>query len=270
MAICGDVQVPFNVESEEGHVGTVAFTPTVAGVYSIEVACGDRLVSGSPFVVDVIDPSQVYLENKIPKYLHIGVPFEFKLNAGNAGPGIPNVSVEDRALEDVFNCKYIEDEVRGTLSAIVLTPKEYGEFVLSLTWSGSHVTGSPFRVAVCDPSKCAISGDLAEKKAYLVGRPITFAISTRDAWINDNMKPVILARGPSAKLDAEIKQIEPYKFSATLIPYEVGNHTFSIQFGDRDVPKVCTHEKSNILFSYMLCLFCKKAYRGTKPEVSFR
>ena len=179
MAICGDVQVPFNVESEEGHVGTVAFTPTVAGVYSIEVACGDRLVSGSPFVVDVIDPSQVYLENKIPKYLHIGVPFEFKLNAGNAGPGIPNVSVEDRALEDVFNCKYIEDEVRGTLSAIVLTPKEYGEFVLSLTWSGSHVTGSPFRVAVCDPSKCAISGDLAEKKAYLVGRPITFAISTR-------------------------------------------------------------------------------------------
>ena len=29
------------------------------------------------------------------------------------------------------------------------------------------------------------------------------------------------------------------------------------------------HEKSNIPFSYMLCLFCKKAYRGTKPEESF-
>ena len=29
------------------------------------------------------------------------------------------------------------------------------------------------------------------------------------------------------------------------------------------------HEKSKIPFSYMLCLFCKKAYRGTKPEESF-
>ena len=30
-----------------------------------------------------------------------------------------------------------------------------------------------------------------------------------------------------------------------------------------------THEKSKIPFSYMLCLFCKRAYRGTKPEESF-
>ena len=30
-----------------------------------------------------------------------------------------------------------------------------------------------------------------------------------------------------------------------------------------------SHEKSKIPFSYMLCLFCKRAYRGTKPEESF-
>ena len=30
-----------------------------------------------------------------------------------------------------------------------------------------------------------------------------------------------------------------------------------------------TNEKSKIPFSYMLCLFCKRAYRGTKPEESF-
>ena len=31
MAICGDVQVPLTIESQEGHVGTVSFTPTMAG-----------------------------------------------------------------------------------------------------------------------------------------------------------------------------------------------------------------------------------------------
>ena len=31
MAICGDVQVPLSIESQEGHVGTVSFTPTMAG-----------------------------------------------------------------------------------------------------------------------------------------------------------------------------------------------------------------------------------------------
>ena len=29
------------------------------------------------------------------------------------------------------------------------------------------------------------------------------------------------------------------------------------------------YKKSKIPFSYMLCLFCKRAYRGTKPEESF-
>ena len=30
-----------------------------------------------------------------------------------------------------------------------------------------------------------------------------------------------------------------------------------------------TYEKSNTPFFYMLCLFCKRAYRGTKPGESF-
>jgi filamin len=236
MAICGDVQVPLKVETTEGHVGNVAFTPTMAGIYSVEVACGDRLVKGSPFLVRVIDPSQIALENKFPRYLHIGVPFEFKLDTRNAGPGTPNVSVEDRALEEVFEVEIVDDDQKVSGTKIIVTPKEYGEFVLSLTWSGSHVTGSPFHVAVCDPSRCEVSGDIAEKKAYLVGRPVTFTVATNDAWINQDIKPIITAQGPSQKYKADLTMIAENKYQASFTPYEVGPHTVSVTFGDKDVP----------------------------------
>ena len=208
------------------------------GIYSVEVACGDRLVKGSPFLVHVIDPSQIALENKFPRYLHIGVPFEFRLDTRNAGPGVPSVSVEDRALEEVFEVEIVDDDQKVSGTKIIVTPKEYGEFVLSLTWSGSHVTGSPFHVAACDPSRCEVSGDIAEKKAYLVGRPVTFTVATRDAWINQDIKPVITAQGPSQKYKADLTPLEDDKYQVTFTPYEVGPHTVSVSFGDREVPRV--------------------------------
>ena len=218
------------------------FTPILtSGIYSVEVACGDRLVSGTPFLVEVIDPSQISLENELPRYLHIGVPFEFKLDTRNAGPGVPNVSVEDRALEEVFNVEIVDDDQKVSGTIIRVTPKEYGEFVLSLAWSGSHITGSPFRVAVCDPSRCEVSGDIADRKAYLVGRPILFNVSTREAWINDEIEPVVTAVGPSAKHTAEMKKLEDYRYQVMFTPYEVGPHQVSVKFGEGHTPNVsCT------------------------------
>ena len=141
-------------------------------------------------------------------------------------------------MEEVFDVEIVDDDQKVSGTIIRVTPKEYGEFVLSLAWSGSHITGSPFRVAVCDPSRCEVSGDIADRKAYLVGRPILFNVSTREAWINDEIEPVVTAVGPSAKHVAEVKKLEDCRYQVMFTPYEVGPHQVSVKFGEGHVPNV--------------------------------
>ena len=50
-AILGDVQIPISFKSIEGNIAHASFTPTLPGVYNIEVACINKLVQGSPFTV---------------------------------------------------------------------------------------------------------------------------------------------------------------------------------------------------------------------------
>ena len=67
------------------------------------------------------------------------------------------------------------------------------------------------------------------------------------------------------------------KQAATIGPIYTGNvHVVGrglipciYQYIESTYNEACMHEKSKIPFSYMLCLFCKRAYRGTKPEESF-
>ena len=148
----------------------------------------------------------------------------------------------------------VDDDQKVSGTIIRVTPKEYGEFVLSLAWSGSHITGSPFRVAVCDPSRCEVSGDIADRKAYLVGRPILFNVSTREAWINDEIQPVVTAVGPSAKHVAEVKKLEDYRYQVMFTPYEVGPHQVSVKFGEGHLPNVSYwHSNADCIDSEWLC-----------------
>ena len=148
----------------------------------------------------------------------------------------------------------VDDDQKVSGTIIRVTPKEYGEFVLSLAWSGSHITGSPFRVAVCDPSRCEVSGDIADRKAYLVGRPILFNVATREAWINDEIQPVVTAVGPSAKHVADVKKLEDYRYQVMFTPYEVGPHQVSVKFGEGHLPNVSYwYSNADCIDSEWLC-----------------
>ena len=232
-AILGDVQIPITFKTIEGNVGHASFTPTLPGVYSIEVACINKLVQGSPFTVKVADPSRCKLLGSVPKYLKFGEPHEFRVNTKDAGVGETEFQCTEKQTKTVFRSNSHPLNSEG-LQLLAVTPLKCGEFLVGIKFHDSHIPGSPFRVVVCDPSRCQVIGDLADRKTGIVGNPIRFKIIVSDA--SEGIKPVVKAIGPSAKYSAEIRTTDDKTYAVQFTPWEIGTHEISITYGSYHIP----------------------------------
>lgn len=235
-AILGDVQIPIRFKSIEGNRGDASFMPTLPGVYRVEVACVDKLVEGCPFQVEVTDPSQCKPMGLVPKHLQLGVPYAFEVDMKSAGVGLLEFASgdEDQDSRASFHA-IISPTSNNGIQKINVTPKRTGEFLIGIKFHGAFIPSSPFRVKVCDPTKCTASGDLISKKTGMVGKPIRFNI--RVSGPSEDIKPTVKAIGPSAKYSAEIRTTDDSTYAVQFTPWEIGTHEITIQYGGFDIPK---------------------------------
>ena len=234
-AIFGDIQIPVSFKMLQGNIGQAIFTPTLPGVYRIEVACIDKLVEGSPFKVVVADPSRCKLESLLPKYLELGKAHEFRVEMKDSGEGQLQFECADRATAQVFK-SHIYQFTNGNLQIVSATPLQEGEYLLGIKFHGTHIPSSPFRITVCDPSMCTVAGDLVEKKTGLVGKPIRFKILAPPSY-SASIKPAVKAVGPTAKYSAEIRTTDDRTYAIQFTPWEIGTHEISITYGGFNIPK---------------------------------
>lgn len=232
-AFLGDIQIPIAFKTIEGNTGHASFTPTLPGVYRIEVACIDKLVQGSPFPVRVVDPSRCKLVGVVPKYLRLGEPHEFQLNTNDAGVADVEFQCAEKQTDRFFKSEVHPPNSNG-LQLLAVTPLKCGEFLVGIKFHDSHIPGSPFRVAICDPSKCKVVGDLVDRKMGIVGKPIRFKIVVSD--MSEGIKPTVKAVGPSAKYSAEIRTTDDKIYSVQFTPWEMGTHEISITYGGHHIP----------------------------------
>ncbi len=233
-AICGDIQIPINFKTLEGNVGNATFTPTLPGNYRIEVACIDRLIEGSSFSILVADPSHCKLEGLLPKYMKLRKGHDFTIDTKDAGDGQLHLECADKPTVQLFrtNNYHVKETGRQIIS---VTPLEEGEFLLGIKFHGTHIPSSPFRVTVCDPTRCIVTGDVVEKKNGLLGKPLRFKIHTASS--SAGIKPVVKAAGPSAKYSAEMRTSDDQTYAVQFTPWEIGTHEISITYGGFHIPK---------------------------------
>ena len=229
-AICSDIQIPIEFESIDGEEGQAVFTPTLPGVYELEVACIDRLVPGSPFTVTVVDSSRCIMETKPPKYLALGIPFEFMINIDEAGTG--ELILKCPEEQDLFDYKVNEVELNVRV-AVEVTPKKMGEVMVSFFHCGNEIPGCPFRISICDPGLCRISGDTFENRSSLVGNQVEVVVSSSN-W--SGIKPIVKAQGPTAKYTTTLTVDAFDVYSTQFTPWEVGEHEVSVTLGGYHVP----------------------------------
>lgn len=234
--LTSEIQIEIKFRSTEGNRGVASFKPTLPGVYRIEVVCVDKLINGCPFSVEVSDPLSCKLMGNTPSFLELGKPHVFKLDTQEAGVGDIMFECVDKDTQHYFETVF-KEESDGYFKQLQIVPQEEGEFLVGIRYHDQWISGCPFRVRVCDPSKFKVQGDLVEKKMDVIGKPFRFKITSFDI-ISRDFKPVIKASGPSAKYTPQIRLSE--EDSCVLIvsftPHEIGTHEVSITYGGFHIP----------------------------------
>jgi filamin len=229
-----DVQIPIAFASIQGSIGHASFVPTLPGSYRIEVSCVNKLIEGTPFTVEVADPSRCKLISTVPTFLKLNSPHEFRVHTGDAGKGPLTVTCPDRDISRLFDTQVYTLASQDS-QGVIVTPRHQGNYLLGITFSDGHIPSSPFRVSVIDPSQCNISGEIFSRDKWVVGKPIKFQITQANP--TQDLKPQVKATGPSAKYMAEVITKDDRLFSAQFTPWEIGTHEISVTYGGFDVPR---------------------------------
>ena len=227
-----DAQVPIRFDNIDGSMGHAIFRPTLPGRYSIEIACIDQLVQGSPFNVDVVDPSQCKILGTIPKYLQLNRPHTFEVAMKHAGSGVLTFECNDSQAATAFDVKSSPPDYLG-VSKVEVFPQSEGSYLVTFKFQGTEIPGCPFRTFICDPSRCRVSGEALEKRSAMLGKPIRFQLTVDPS---ERLKPIVKATGPSAKYTPEIRETDQNVYKVQFTPWEIGTHDISITYGDFHIP----------------------------------
>lgn len=228
-----DLQIPISFSTIQGNVGHASFVPTLPGTYRIEVSCVEKLIEGTPFTIEVADPSRCKLVGTLPKYLKLNSPYEFRIDTGDAGKGMLEVTCPDRDVSRLFETS-VHNLACGDSQGVVVTPRQKGNYLLGITFFGGHIPSSPFQVTVVDPSQCSVSGEVFKRGKAVVGKQIQFQITRMG--LGKELKPQVKASGPSAKYMAEVSTNDDCIYFVRFTPWEIGTHEISITYGGFDIP----------------------------------
>ena len=184
---------------------SVEYTPTVSGVYRLDVSLGGLPVADSPYTLSVFpaptSPAHCVATGAGLLEATAGVPATLLLTPrdsfGNARPletgDVFTVHVARRgeraaaaASKDlVWQAALVTDLLNGTYSAEYLV-KQSGAYLVRAQLGGVHIMGSPFQATVLAgrTSARASSALGAGLRTAIAGQPASFTIVARDEYGN--------------------------------------------------------------------------------------
>uniref|UniRef100_A0A8C8S3S3 Filamin A n=1 Tax=Pelusios castaneus TaxID=367368 RepID=A0A8C8S3S3_9SAUR len=234
-------QAEVRVEDNGDGTYTIAYTPLCPGTYTITIKYGGQPVPHFPSKLQVepaLDTSgvKVYGPGVEGKGVFREATTEFSVDARAlskaGGPHIkPRVSNPSGNLTETF----VRDHGDGTYR-VEYTPYEEGVHSVDVTYDGSPVPGSPFRVPVtegCDPARVRVHGPGLQSGT--TNQPNRESLGAGSGG----------CIGPSeAKMSCTDNK--DGSCSVEYVPYEPGTYSLNITYGGHQVPgspfKVPVHD----------------------------
>ena len=205
------------------------FVPIEPGCYEMFVEYAGAHVNGSPFTVQVADPSKCQVLGDVPTVVQVGKSEEFVVKTRGAGVGDLMSLVEEEAS---IGCEIVNQGLETY--SVILTGNKVDEVSLDLQWAGFPIPQSPFGLNVCDADQCKAFGQALVAKKGKAGEAITFSVVTENAGKG---KLSVVAKGPSAQYNIDIKETKDDTYEVTFTPWEVGAHTIEILWGNTHIPR---------------------------------
>ncbi|XP_074991022.1 filamin-A isoform X1 [Calonectris borealis] len=226
------------VEDNGDGTYTIAYTPLSPGVYTITVEYGGQPVPHFPSKVRVepaVDTAgvKVYGPGVEGKGVFREAVTEFDVDArALTKAGGPHVKTRVSNPSGNVTETFVEDRGDGTYH-VEYTPYEEGLHAVEVSYAGSPVPHSPFRVPVtegCDPARVRVHGPGIQSGT--TNQPNKFTVETRGAGTGGLGLAV---EGPSeAKMSCTDNK--DGSCSVEYIPYEPGTYSLNVTYGGHQVP----------------------------------
>ncbi|XP_030049986.1 filamin-A isoform X2 [Microcaecilia unicolor] len=242
------MQAEVHIQDNGDGTYTITYIPLYPGIYTITIKYGGQMVPNFPSKLQV-EPAvntsgvKVYGPGVEGKGVFREATTDFNVDARvltkTGGPHIKTrVSNPSGNLTDAF----VQDNGDGTYK-VEYTPYEEGIHSVDVTYDGSPVPKSPFRVPVtegCDPTRVRVHGPGIQSGT--TNKPNKFTVETRGAGTGGLGLAV---EGPS---EAKMSCMDNKDGSCSVeyIPYEPGTYNLNVTYGGHQVPgspfKVPVHD----------------------------
>ena len=223
--------IPCNViGSLDGTHYQTSFVPVEPGSYEVFVECANKHILGSPFTVNVVDPSKCVILSSLSQ-LQVGMAETVVVKTRGAGIGNLKATLQKETECPELDI-YVESQGLDTYS-ITLNPLAVSNHDITILWADFPIPSSPIKVNVCDASMCKIYGHSITSQKGKVGEPISFTILSRSAG---NAKLSVKACGPSAQYAVLQKETGDSKHDVMFTPWEVGINCIQVYYGSHEIP----------------------------------
>ncbi|KAL1436102.1 hypothetical protein MTO96_010848 [Rhipicephalus appendiculatus] len=225
VAVEGPSKAEISVHDNKDGTVAVSYLPAAPGEYKISIKFADKPIKGSPFTAKITG------EGRKRNQISVGHSSEVSLKVQEKD--VKNLSASIVAPSGLEEPCFLKKLPNGHLG-ISFTPREVGEHLINVKRTGSHITGSPFKINVLERE----IGDAAKVKVQ--GKALTegttqvrneFSIDTREAGYGGLSLSV---EGPS-KADIQCKDNEDGTLKVSYLPTEPGYYIINLKFADHHV-----------------------------------
>ncbi|CAL8338413.1 unnamed protein product [Merluccius merluccius] len=216
-------------DRKDGSCG-VSYLAPEPGDYEVSVKFNEQHIPDSPYLVPVVanihDPRRLTVTGLQESGLKVNQPASFAVRLNGAQGKMeakvlsPSGALDECAVTELEKDKY----------AVRFIPRENGIHNVHVTFNGTHIPGSPFKVRVGEPGQ---TGDPGLVSAYGTGLEKGTTGSQSEFIINNRAAgPGALAvtiEGPS-KVKMDCQEV-PEGYRVLYTPMAPGNYLISIKYG---------------------------------------
>ncbi|XP_065072533.1 filamin-A isoform X5 [Ochlerotatus camptorhynchus] len=228
----------------------VEYVPTEPGEYDITIRFAEKHIPGSPFKVVVNEATRpekvkVYGPGIEHGQVYEGVPAEFYIDCGQAGPG--KIGVKLTSSDGKPISVHVDDKGDGVYAVSYNPPLEGSVLTAQVRFADQEVNASPFVMHVQPPptktapqAPAKVYGDATTKKNLPASLPAKFQIDAPKKGTTDGAPGKedinVSIKGPDGKpLVPKMEQVEDGTYAVTFVPDECGPYNVSIKCGGKDV-----------------------------------
>ena len=139
----------------------VEFNPGQELEYIMRVKYDERHITGSPFTINLGDPTKCRIQGDGIALAHIDEENTFVIDGSDAGPGELSVTIEGER-------ETIQPKVTATGEKeyrVSYTTRRPGQYRVNVLWGGGHASNSPFHVSCIAASQFSIADTVCQAYA---------------------------------------------------------------------------------------------------------